>query len=144
MDTVSKEVRSRNMAAIRGKNTKPEMAVRRFLHSRGYRYRLHKKNLPGIPDIYLKKYKTVIFVHGCFWHQHPNCKYATVPKSNEYFWVPKLKKNVDRDRANIKALKALGCRVVVFWECEVFDKKTANIKPANLLKKLEGIKNAIL
>jgi len=90
------------MAAVKGKDTKPEIAVRKLLHSLGYRYRLHKKDLPGSPDIFLKKYNTVIYVHGCFWHQHKGCKYATVPKSNVAFWTEKLERNVRRDRKNIR------------------------------------------
>lgn len=141
MDTVSKEQRSKNMAAIKGKNTKPEVAVRKFLHSLGYRYRLHKKDLPGRPDLYLKKYNTVIFIHGCFWHQHSKCKYATVPKSNREFWVNKLKKNVERDIKNRKKLKDQGYNVIVLWECGVFNKSNGKVKADSLLKILEEMKN---
>lgn len=123
MDKVSKEVRSKNMAAIKGKDTKPEIAVRKLLHSLGYRYRLHRKDLPGKPDIVLPKYKTVIFVHGCFWHQHNGCKYNTKPKSNKQFWLSKLRKNVERDKKQYTALKKLGYKVLTIWECDV--KKTA-------------------
>ena len=91
------EQRSRNMSAIKSKNTKPEIAVRKLLHSMGYRFRLHKKDLPGSPDIVLPKYKTVIFVHGCFWHRHENCKYASTPKTRQEFWENKFKANVKRD-----------------------------------------------
>ncbi len=119
MDKISKEVRSRNMAAIRAKDTKPELFIRSLLHTSGYRYRLHKKDLPGKPDLYLKKYGAMIFVHGCFWHQHPNCKYAAVPKSNESFWHPKLRKNVGRDKQHLKELREKGYRVLTIWECEI-------------------------
>ena len=107
------------MAAIKSKNTKPEIAVRKLLHSLGYRFRLHRKDLPGSPDIVLPKYKTVIFVHGCFWHRHKNCKYATSPKTREEFWENKFKQNVERDKNNFKELKNLNWKVLVLWECEV-------------------------
>ena len=107
------------MAAIKSKNTKPEIAVRKLLHSMGYRFRLHRKDLPGSPDIVLPKYKTVIFVHGCFWHRHENCKYATTPKTREEFWDNKFKQNVQRDKNNFKELKNLNWKVLVLWECEV-------------------------
>lgn len=134
MDTVSKEVRSKIMAAVKGKDTKPEIAVRKLLHSLGYRYRLHKKELPGSPDIFLKKYDAVIYVHGCFWHHHKGCKHATVPKSNVAFWTEKLKRNVHRDKENIMALKRLGYKVKVIWECQ-----TTNIKLLDY--KLRGFLN---
>jgi DNA mismatch endonuclease, patch repair protein len=121
MDKISKEIRSRNMAAIRDKDTKPELAVRRCLHSLGYRFRLHKRDLPGKPDLFLRKYNSAIFIHGCFWHQHKGCKYAAVPKSNVPFWAEKLKRNVQRDKQNISALKMKGYRVKVVWECETRD-----------------------
>ena len=107
------------MAAIKSKDTKPEIAVRKLLHSLGYRFRLHRKDLPGSPDIVLPKYKTVIFVHGCFWHRHENCKYATSPKTREEFWENKFKQNVERDKNNFKELKNLNWKVLVLWECEV-------------------------
>ncbi|MDD5005049.1 MAG: very short patch repair endonuclease [Candidatus Omnitrophica bacterium] len=119
MDRISKEARSRNMAAIKGTNTIPEMAVRRMLYSLGYRYRLHKKNLPGKPDIFIKNRNAAIFVNGCFWHQHPNCRFATKPKSNRRFWMQKLKKNIKRDRENLISLKELGYKIISIWECEI-------------------------
>ena len=102
------EARSRNMSAIKSKNTKPEIIVRKLLHSMGYRFRLHKKDLPGSPDIVLPKYKTVIFVHGCFWHRHHNCKFATTPKTRTEFWENKFKENIERDIKNQNKLKNLG------------------------------------
>ena len=117
-DIVSREVRSRMMSGIRGKNTQPEMRVRRFLHSRGFRYRLHVRELPGHPDIVLPRYRTVVFVHGCFWHQHPGCKYAAKPDTNSTFWAAKLSRNQERDEAQIAELKNHGWVVVVVWECE--------------------------
>jgi DNA mismatch endonuclease (patch repair protein) len=116
------EQRSRNMSAIKSKNTKPEIAVRKVLHSMGYRFRLHGKDLPGSPDIVLPKYKTVIFVHGCFWHRHENCKYASTPKTREEFWESKFKENVIRDESNQKKLSAIGWKIIIVWECEIKDK----------------------
>ena len=118
------EQRSRNMSAIKSKNTKPEIAVRKLLHSMGYRFRLHRKDLPGSPDIVLPKYKTVIFVHGCFWHRHENCKYATTPKTRPAFWESKFNENIRRDRTNHNNLIKLGWKVLVIWECDL---KSTNI-----------------
>jgi len=118
-DVFSKEDRSRVMGAVKGKNTAPEIEVRSILHRLGYRFRLHRKDLPGKPDIVLPKYKTVIFVHGCFWHRHPKCKYASMPATNVEFWTEKFSRNVDRDKRNIKDLKKLGWKVVVVWQCEL-------------------------
>ena len=115
------EQRSRNMSAIKSKNTKPEMAVRKVLHSMGYRFRLHGKDLPGSPDIVLPKYRTVIFVHGCFWHRHENCKYATTPKTREEFWNNKFRSNVERDLEIQENIKNIEWRSVVIWECETKD-----------------------
>ena len=113
------EQRSRNMSAIKSKNTKPEIAVRRLLHSMGYRFRLHSKGLPGSPDIVLPKYKTVFFVHGCFWHRHENCKYASMPKTRQEFWESKFKANVKRDLEIQEKIKNIGWQSVVIWECEL-------------------------
>ncbi|MGH2506017.1 MAG: very short patch repair endonuclease [Ktedonobacteraceae bacterium] len=118
-DIVDKETRSRMMSGIRGKDTKPEVAVRSYLHKKGFRFRLHRKDLPGKPDIILPKYKIVIFVHGCFWHRHKNCEYAYMPKSNLLFWNKKFSENVARDKRSIKALKHAGWDVLVLWECEI-------------------------
>ena len=112
------EQRSRNMSAIKSKNTKPEIKVRKVLHSMGYRFRLHSKDLPGSPDIVLPKYKTVIFVHGCFWHRHENCKYASIPKTRQEFWNKKFKTNIERDLEIQDKIKNLDWRSVVIWECE--------------------------
>ena len=112
------EQRSRNMSAIKSKNTKPEIKVRKVLHSMGYRFRLHSKDLPGSPDIVLPKYKTVIFVHGCFWHRHENCKYASAPKTRQEFWNKKFKENIKRDSEIQDKIKNLNWRSVVIWECE--------------------------
>lgn len=119
MDIVSKEVRSRMMAGIRGSNTRPEVKVRRILHRHGFRYRLHQRNLPGRPDIVLSRYRVCIFVHGCFWHRHLGCHYATTPKTNEDFWRIKLEQNVARDAQNKEILLASGWRVFELWECGI-------------------------
>ena len=113
------EQRSRNMSAIKSKNTKPEIAVRKLLHSMGYRFRLHRKDLPGSPDIVLPKYKTVIFVHGCFWHRHENCKYATTPKTRKEFWENKFKANINRDNLNQANLLLRGWKIIIIWECQL-------------------------
>ena len=112
------EQRSRNMSAIKSKNTKPEIAVRKLLHSMGYRFRLHRKDLPGSPDIVLPKYKTVIFVHGCFWHRHQNCKYASTPKTRQEFWEAKFRENINRDKLNQENLSSKGWKIIIVWECE--------------------------
>jgi DNA mismatch endonuclease (patch repair protein) len=126
MDDLTTEQRHVNMSHIQSKNTKPEMIVRKYLFSKGFRYRVNDKRYPGHPDIVLPKYKTVIFINGCFWHQHPNCKYASIPKTNKEYWIPKLQKNVERDKLNYKKLSKLGWNVIVIWECEL--KKMDNIK----------------
>jgi len=113
------EQRSRNMSAIKSKNTKPEIAVRKLLHSMGYRFRLHRKDLPGSPDIVLPKYKTVIFVHGCFWHRHENCKYATTPKTRKEFWEKKFRENINRDNLNQANLSLKGWKIIIIWECQL-------------------------
>lgn len=116
---MTSEQRSRCMAAIKGKDTKPEMIVRKYLFSRGLRFRVQVRKLPGKPDIVLPKYKTAIFVNGCFWHGHEGCKYFRLPKSNVEFWEEKIERNVARDVRNEAELKALGWRVIWVWECEI-------------------------
>ncbi|MFC2135318.1 very short patch repair endonuclease [Bacteroidota bacterium] len=118
-DILTKERRSWNMGRIKSKNTKPELIVRSFLHKNGLRFRLHDKNLPGKPDIVLKKFKSVIFVHGCFWHNHKNCKRANIPKSNKRYWIDKIGANVLRDKKNIKELRRLKWNVLIIWECQI-------------------------
>ena len=119
------EARSRNMSAIKSKNTKPEIIVRKLLHSMGYRFRLHKKDLP---EIVLPKYKTVIFVHGYFWHRHHNCKFASSPKTRTEFWENKFKENIERDIRNQNKLQNLGWKSRIIWECEIKDKDAINQK----------------
>ena len=116
-DIVPKEVRSRMMAGIGGKNTRPELLVRKGLHAAGFRYRLHDRALPGKPDIVLPKYRAVIFVHGCFWHRHPGCRYASTPATRPEFWASKFSANVARDSAARSALLLAGWRVATIWEC---------------------------
>ena len=118
MDTLTPERRSWNMSRIRGRDTRPERLVRSLLHRMGYRFRLHRKDLPGRPDIVLPRYRTVILVHGCYWHRHPACRLAYTPKSNREFWEEKFSENVRRDSLQYEELGALGWRVLVVWECE--------------------------
>ena len=116
-DIVDQVTRSRMMAGIKGKNTRPEMVLRRGLHQRGFRFRLHVAGLSGHPDLFLRKYHAVIFVHGCYWHRHENCRFATTPKSRGEFWLPKFKATVERDSRNQNMLKEQGWRVAIIWEC---------------------------
>lgn len=120
-DNVSKAERSRIMSSVKNKDTRPEIAVRSFLHRLGFRYRLHDRRLPGIPDLVFPKYGCVLFVHGCFWHGHkdPACKLARIPKSNVQFWISKVKSNVERNKRDIGKLTKMGWRVIVVWECQV-------------------------
>lgn len=121
-DRISKEQRSWNMSRISSRNTSPEMRVRSYLHRQGYRFRLHDENLPGSPDVVLKKHRTAIFVHGCFWHRHQGCKQGTYfpkdPKQGVKFWREKFEKNVKRDKKNMALLENLGWNVAVIWECQ--------------------------
>ena len=118
-DVHSKEKRSFNMSRIRAKDTKPEIVVRKYLHARGFRYRLHVKQLPGKPDIVLPRYKTVIFIHGCFWHGHAGCAVFKMPKSNTEFWENKISGNIMRDETAAKLLAGSGYKVLTIWECEL-------------------------
>ena len=124
------------MSRIRGKDTKPEMLVRKFLHANGFRYRLHVKNLPGRPDIVLPKYKTVIFVHGCFWHGHGHCKYYVIPKTKTEWWLNKINGNIANDEKAILALQNEGWKVITLWEC--------GLKTQKLLKTLANLPGKIL
>ena len=119
MDKISKEIRSKNMSKIKSHDTSIEIKVRKYLFSQGFRYRKNVKSLPGKPDIVLSKYKTVIFINGCFWHRHPGCKYATTPSSHQEFWQKKFTANVKNDQKNHKLLTESGWNVIVLWECEI-------------------------
>lgn len=118
-DTVSPEQRSRNMAAIRSKNTKPELYFRKLLFAEGFRYGVNSKSVPGHPDLYLKKYNTAVFVHGCFWHRHEGCKYASTPKSRVEYWQKKFEANKKRDQKITEQLLAKDIKVLVIWECTI-------------------------
>jgi DNA mismatch endonuclease (patch repair protein) len=124
-DTLSPADRSERMSRVRGRDTKPELVVRRLLHAMGYRYRLHAKELPGKPDIVFRGRKKAIFVHGCFWHRHPDpaCKLARLPKTRLDFWLSKLDANRARDIANVERLEAMGWQVLLVWECELRDRE---------------------
>ncbi len=118
-DVHDQKTRSYNMSQIKGKDTKPEEIVRKYLFSQGFRYRKNDPNLPGKPDIVLPKYKTVVFVNGCFWHHHEGCKYFVWPKNNAEFWKEKINRNVERDKKNKRKLNEAGWRVIVIWECNL-------------------------
>ena len=119
VDKFSKETRSYNMSQIKGKDTKPEIMIRKFLFSKGLRFRKNDKRYPGSPDIVLPKYNTMVFVNGCFWHLHDNCKYAKIPKSNVDFWKKKLYRNKERDKHNQKLLEEMGWNIITVWECQL-------------------------
>ena len=127
-DHLTSKQRSWNMSLIRAKNTKSELIIRSMLHRMGYRFRLHQKDLPGKPDIVLNKYNTIIFCNGCFWHQHPECKRATIPKTNTQYWIPKLQKNVTHFKEVKAQLTLKGWNVFVIWECETKDIEKLAVK----------------
>ncbi|MEL7655315.1 MAG: very short patch repair endonuclease [Bacillota bacterium] len=135
-DIKSPEARSYNMSKIRGKDTKPELVVRKFLFKNGFRYRIHNDKLPGKPDIVLPKYKTVIFVNGCFWHAHEGCKDFVWPRSNQAFWKDKIEGNVERDRINYEKLCSHGWNVIICWECRL---KNKAIRESSLLSIADDI-----
>ena len=132
-DIVSAEIRSRMMSGIQGKDTRPEMTLRRALHAAGFRYRLHVPSLPGRPDLVLPKYSAVCMVHGCYWHRHPNCPYATTPATRPGFWQEKFRSNVERDQRQHRQLQDRGWRVAVLWECAL-RRKTADAAVARLVR----------
>jgi len=134
-DVHSTKTRSYNMSQIKGKNTKPEILVRKYLFSKGFRYRVNDKRYPGHPDIVLPKYKTAIFINGCFWHVHEGCKYFVWPENNKDFWKAKLLSNVERDRINYEKLADLGWKVLIIWECEL-RKNNAEDRLNQLVKNL--------
>ena len=125
------------MSQVKGKNTKPEEVVRKFLFSKGLRYRKNDRRYPGKPDIVLPKYKTIIFVNGCFWHQHAGCKSATLPETNYSYWKEKLQRNVARDKIQIAKLKDMGWYVIVLWECEISSKEKREIRLRRLIDEIK-------
>jgi DNA mismatch endonuclease (patch repair protein) len=135
-DVHDSKTRSYNMSRIKGKDTKPELVVRKYLHAQGVRYRLHVKDLPGKPDLVLPKYKAVIFIHGCFWHAHDGCRYFRLPKARSEWWEEKLLKNRERDTKAVKELRDAGWRVFVVWECALKKDKAEEtlFKLAGMLK----------
>jgi DNA mismatch endonuclease (patch repair protein) len=135
-DVHSEKVRSYNMSRIRSKDTKPEMIVRKFLFSKGFRYRLHDKNLAGTPDVVLPKYKTVLFIHGCFWHGHEGCRYFVVPKTRTEWWLNKINANHAKDFIAEDKLRSLGWRIIIIWECE--------LKPGRRETALSGIQELLI
>lgn len=137
-DVFSPEQRSRVMAAVRGKDTKPEMIVRRMTHGMGYRFRLHSSKLPGKPDLVFPRLKKVIFVHGCFWHQHKRCRKARRPTSNVEFWNTKLDANENRDNRVLRELRKLGWKTLLVWECEVSNADRLFLKLGKFLKETDG------
>lgn len=135
-DVMTKKQRSYNMSRIRGKNTKPEELVRKYLFAQGFRYRKNDKCYPGKPDIVLPKYHTIVLIHGCFWHQHPGCKAARIPETNQKFWADKFEKNVRRDKAVKKQLEDMGWRVIVVWECELSTKEKRETRLSTLAEEI--------
>lgn len=134
-DVHSREVRSHNMASIKNKDTKPEIMVRKFLFSKGFRFRVNVKSLPGKPDIVLKKYRTVIFVNGCFWHGHEGCKYFVIPQTRTEWWMEKIRKNKERDSEEREKLRNAGWNIIVVWECQ--------LKPKQREATLSGIESLL-
>lgn len=145
MDVHDKATRSYNMSMIKGSNTKPELIIRKYLHRKGFRYTLNNNKLPGKPDIVFKKYSTVIFVHGCFWHAHENCKYYKQPKTNTSFWINKLSNNIARDKKHARELLDRGWNVITVWECETRDKShiTQTLNAILIFLRKQGAKNRI-
>lgn len=142
VDSLTPAERSERMSRIRGKDTKPELALRKVLHGLGLRYRLHGAGLPGKPDLIFPKYKTVVFVHGCFWHRHVGCSIATTPKSNTPFWIEKFSKNVARDARVAKSLEDSGWSVIVAWECELSTPAKARATGGEIAEALKARRGA--
>lgn len=142
MGILAPDQRSRLMSRIRGKDTKPEVSVRRAVHALGFRFRLHRRDLPGSPDLVFPSRRKVIFVHGCYWHRHSGCRYAYTPKSNMAFWQSKFAANVTRDRLAISTLESLGWSVLVIWECEIQDAEALRVRLVEFLKGDEASENS--
>ena len=136
-DTLSVEERSRNMSAIRSRDTKPEVYLRKLLFEKGYRYRIAEKSVPGHPDIFLRKYNTAIFVHGCFWHRHPGCMYSYTPKTHIEFWRKKFDDNVKRDDLVVEEIQKMGVRQIIVWECTIKQMKRDSELESQVLSKIE-------
>ena len=134
MDTLSPAERSERMSRVRGKDTKPELVVRKLVHALGYRYRLHRRDLPGLPDLTFPGRGKIIFVHGCFWHRHEGCSLARLPKSRHSFWIPKLEENKRRDTRNQKKLKELGWGILVVWECQISGREVLKARIQDFLE----------
>jgi DNA mismatch endonuclease, patch repair protein len=139
MDFVSKKKRSKIMKSIKSKNTKPEIYLRKYLFSKGLRYKINYKKLPGKPDIVFVSSKLAIFVHGCFWHQHKDCEITNIPESNSVFWSNKFEKNIDRDIRNKDTIEELGWKVIIVWECEILDKNRRPRDLGNILGKIKKL-----
>ena len=134
MDIVDSKQRSAMMSRIKSRDTAPEIAVRRIAHRSGFRFRLHRKDLPGRPDLVFPRYRAVVFVHGCFWHRHGGCRYAYTPKTRVRFWAAKFSQNVARDRHDLEALRRIGWRVMVIWECETRDEPVVKRRLMDFLR----------
>ena len=139
MDRLSPQQRSLIMSHIRGKDTRPELAVRRMLHGLGYRYRLHARDLPGTPDLVFRSRRKAVFVHGCFWHKHTKCPIAGIPTSNCDYWIPKLARTKERDRQNYRKLRRLGWKVFVIWECELADLAKLRVRVVRFLSEEQSV-----
>lgn len=137
-DVVDAPTRSRMMSGIRGRNTRPEMAVRRALFAAGFRFRLHRRDLPGAPDVVLPGRKIAVFVHGCFWHRHSGCRYSKLPATRPEFWRMKLDRNVERDRNVVESLLAMGWRVLIVWECTIRNKGALSVLQETLSDWIRG------
>ena len=137
-DNVSPDERRKIMASVHNKNTRPEVIVRKYLFAHGYRFRKNDSRYPGKPDIVLPRYHTMIFVHGCFWHRHPGCSKATMPTTNEEYWMNKFKRNIERDKLVQKQLSDLGWRVILVWECEISSKKKRDMRLEKLLDEINA------
>jgi len=135
-DIYTNNKRSEIMSKISGKETKPEILVRKYLFSQGFRYRKNVKELPGKPDIVLPKYRTVIFIHGCFWHYHDSCKYSKLPNTNREFWQKKIGDNKERDKRNIDALNEIGWKTIIVWQCEINNKKMRENRLIELISEI--------
>lgn len=139
VDFLTPAQRSERMSKIKGRNTRPEILLRQLLHGTGLRYRLHRSELPGKPDLVFPRYKAVVFVHGCFWHRHTGCKIASTPKSNTEFWIQKFKRNVERDAKSVAALENAGWRVFIVWECELSSKNKISSTGLKIAQAIRGL-----